>query len=150
MYSYSWTYQHIMLVHSIYCWVYLLTLFFIPKFLYIPFNFFKDISWIFLFFLCDKCIHFIPQIDHCFYCHMYFQWFIVITSGFIKLIISKFWKEQHYGMHESHWYTLLACFLQVGFHIIIAIFKMYLIETEIYWDFLLTNSLIRTNHFQNL
>ena len=128
--------------------MYLLTLSFLfLNFSTFPFNPFPPRHFlVLLVFLCDNCIHFIPEIVHFFYSHMYFEWFIVITSGFIKLIVYKFSKEQHYGMHESHWHNLLACVFQVGFHITTAIITMYpiVIETWIYFRSVISE------FFQNL
>ena len=58
-------------------------------------------------FFCDNLIHFIPEIYNFFYIHKYFEWFIMITLVFIKLIISKVCEEQHSGMPFS-------CIDQIG------------------------------------
>ena len=101
-----------------------------------PFFFYLRHFLVLLKFLCDNCIHFIPEIDNFFYSHMYFELFSVITWGLFPNLS----KNNMMGclfLHGSHWHDLLAYFLQVGFHITIAIIIMYHIVIETWIFFLL-------------
>ena len=97
MYFHLWTYQHVPFLITWLLRVSSRSLFYFLNFSTFPFLFcgrhFVDLP----IFLCDDCIHFINEIDCFFYSHIYFEWIIVITSGFIKHIISKFYVQQHYG-----------------------------------------------------